>query len=57
VHESFIGSRFIGTVEAETEVAGRPAIVPTVKGSAIATGYNTLWIEEADSFRHGFQVL
>ncbi|HEX7389507.1 MAG TPA: 4-hydroxyproline epimerase, partial [Acidiphilium sp.] len=28
VHESYIGSRFIGTVEAETEIGGMPAIVP-----------------------------
>ena len=56
VHESFIGSRFTGRVEAETELAGRPAIVPSVEGSAIATGHNILWLDRADRFWEGFQV-
>ena len=57
VHESYIGSRFIGTVEAEIELAGHPAIVPSVQGSAVATGFNTLWIDRHDPFRAGFQVV
>lgn len=57
VHESYIGSRFIGRVEAETEVGGRPAITPSVEGSAIATGLNEIWIDDEDVFAHGFQVV
>ena len=57
VHESYIGSRFTGRVEAETEVGGRPAIIPSVEGSAIATGLNEIWIDDADVFAHGFQVV
>lgn len=57
VHESYIGSRFIGRVEAETEVGGRPAIIPSVEGSAIATGLNEIWIDDEDVFAHGFQVV
>ena len=56
VHESYIGSRFIGTVAAETELGGRPAIVPTIEGSAVATGLNTIWIDRKDPFWRGFQV-
>ncbi len=56
VHESLICSRFIGRVEAETEVGGIAAIVPSVQGSAIATGHNTIWIDDADPFWAGFQV-
>ncbi|TGX56226.1 4-hydroxyproline epimerase [Sphingomonas gei] len=56
VHESYIGSRFIGRVEAETRLGDQPAIVPSVEGSAIATGFNTIWIDRADSFWEGFQV-
>ena len=56
-HESYIGSRFIGRVEAETEVGGRPAIIPSVEGSAIATGLNEIWIDDEDVFAHGFQVV
>ena len=57
VHESYIGSRFTGRVEAETEVGGRPAIIPSVEGSAIATGLNEIWIDDEDVFAHGFQVV
>ena len=57
MHESYIGSRFIGRVEAETEVGGRPAIIPSVEGSAIATGLNEIWIDDEDVFAHGFQVV
>ncbi len=57
VHESFIGSRFIGRVEAETTLGTQLAIVPSVEGSAIATGHNTIWIDQADTFWKGFQVI
>ncbi|HEX4764964.1 MAG TPA: 4-hydroxyproline epimerase [Lichenihabitans sp.] len=57
VHESYIGSRFVGRIEARTEVAGLEAIVPSIEGSATATGFNTLWIDRADPFWRGFQVV
>lgn len=57
VHESIIGSRFIGRVEAQVELGQRAAIVPSVEGSAIATGHNILWIDRADPFWAGFQVI
>lgn len=57
VHESYIGSRFIGRIEAETELAGLPAIIPSIEGSAIATGRNEIWIDDEDVFAHGFQVI
>lgn len=56
VHESYIGSRFIGRVEAETRVGDQPAIIPSIEGSAIATGFNTIWIDRADPFWEGFLV-
>ncbi|KQR87961.1 4-hydroxyproline epimerase [Sphingomonas sp. Leaf343] len=56
VHESYIGSRFIGRVEAETTLGDRPAIVPSIEGSAVSTGFNTIWIDRADPFWEGFQV-
>ncbi|MGC1304832.1 MAG: 4-hydroxyproline epimerase [Caulobacteraceae bacterium] len=57
VHESFICSRFVGRVEAETEVGGLPAIIPSVQGSAVSTGFNTIWIDREDIFWEGFQVI
>ncbi len=56
VHESYIGSRFIGRVEAETTLGDRPAIIPSIEGSAASTGFNTIWIDRADPFWEGFQV-
>jgi 4-hydroxyproline epimerase len=56
VHESYIGSRFTGRVEAATEVGGKPAIVPSIEGSAIATGFNTIWVDRDDPFWSGFSV-
>ncbi|MBK6703051.1 MAG: 4-hydroxyproline epimerase [Caulobacteraceae bacterium] len=57
VHESYILSRFTGRVEAETELGGKPAIIPSIEGSAIATGRNEIWIDSEDAFAHGFQVV
>jgi len=56
VHESYIGSRFIGRVEAATVLGDQAAIIPSIEGSAIATGFNTIWIDRSDSFWEGFQV-
>lgn len=56
VHESYICSRFIGRVEAETTLGDKPAIIPSIEGSAIQTGFNTIWIDRADPFWEGFQV-
>ncbi|MNJ48787.1 4-hydroxyproline epimerase [compost metagenome] len=57
VHESYIGSRFIGRVEAETTVGDHRAIVPSIEGSAVATGFNTIWVDRQDGFWKGFQVV
>ncbi|MGP7797094.1 4-hydroxyproline epimerase [Sphingomonas sp. CLY1604] len=56
VHESYIGSRFTGRVERATRVGGVDAIIPSIEGSAITTGFNTIWIDQTDHFWHGFQV-
>ena len=58
IHESIIGSKFIGTVEKVTEVGGKPAIVPGIEGWARIYGYNTITIDdEDDPYAFGFQVL
>lgn len=56
VHESYIGSLFTGRVEEEVTLGGQPAIVPSIEGSAVVTGYNTIWIDEDDPFHAGFLV-
>jgi len=57
VHESYIDSRFIGRVEEATDLAGTPGIIPSIEGSAIATGFNTIWIDREDPFWAGFTVV
>ena len=57
IHESIIGSTFTGRIEAETQVNGHPAIVPSIEGWAIVTGYNTIIIDDEDPYAHGFQVI
>ncbi|MFZ1260954.1 MAG: 4-hydroxyproline epimerase, partial [Chitinophagaceae bacterium] len=48
IHESIIGSKFIGRIEEELSLAGRPAIRPSVEGWAKVYGYNTIWIDKED---------
>ncbi|MFT3980185.1 MAG: 4-hydroxyproline epimerase [Ferruginibacter sp.] len=58
IHESFIGSKFIGTIEEETMVAGKAAIRPGIEGWARIYGYNNITIDtEDDPFAYGFQVI
>jgi 4-hydroxyproline epimerase len=58
IHESIIGSQFIGKVTATAQVGEFPAIVPSIQGWAKITGYNHLIIDdEDDPYAHGFQVI
>lgn len=58
VHESFIGSKFIGRVEAETLLGGNKAIIPSIQGWAKVFGHNTITIDAADDpYALGFQVI
>ena len=57
VHESIIGSTFIGKVEAAATVANHQAIIPSVQGWARITGLNTLFIDDRDPYAHGFVVV
>lgn len=58
IHESIIGSKFIGRVEEVTELCGKPAIIPSVEGWARIYGYNTIKIDpDDDPYAYGFQVI
>ena len=57
IHESFIGSKFIGRIEEVTSIGGKPAIVPSIEGWAKVYGYNTIILDEDDPYVHGFQVI
>lgn len=58
IHESIIGSKFIGRIEEVTELHGKLAIIPSVEGWAKVYGYNTIKIDsEDDPYAYGFQVI
>lgn len=58
IHESIIGSKFIGRIEQETMLNGKPAIVPSIEGWARVFGFNTITIDpDDDPYAHGFQVI
>ncbi|WP_370099931.1 4-hydroxyproline epimerase [Xanthomarina gelatinilytica] len=58
VHESFIGSKFVGRVEKETILDGTLAIIPSIQGWAKIYGHNTISIDsEDDPYAYGFQVI
>ncbi|MBB3770147.1 4-hydroxyproline epimerase [Angulomicrobium tetraedrale] len=56
VHESVIGTLFHGRVESAAEVAGRPAIRPSIGGWARVYGHNTITVDERDPLAFGFQL-
>ena len=57
VHESIIGSKFIGRIEEETTLDGHKAIVPSIEGWAIIHGFNHIIFDDEDPYIHGFQVI
>jgi 4-hydroxyproline epimerase len=57
VHESIIGSKFIGRIEEVITVAGKVAIRPSIEGWAKIFGYNTILIDDDDPYACGFQVV
>lgn len=58
IHESFIGSTFIGKVEKETTIGNQKAIIPSIKGWAKVYGQNIITIDtEDDPYAYGFSVI
>ncbi len=58
LHESIIGSQFLGKVENTTKVGDFNAIIPSIEGWAKITGFNNIFIDdEDDPYACGFQVI
>jgi proline racemase len=53
-HLSIVGSEFRGRVVGDAEVAGRPAVVTEVEGSAHRTGEHRFVLEDDDELGTGF---
>jgi|TARA_B110000467_G_C18327582_1_gene490324 4-hydroxyproline epimerase len=56
IHESIIGSQFIGRVESTIQIGPHHGIMPSVQGWAQVTGYNTIIVDPRDPYAHGFEV-
>jgi proline racemase len=54
VHQSIVGTEFVARVVGEVEVAGRPAVVTEVEGSAHRTGEHEFVLDERDELGPGF---
>ncbi len=58
IHESIIGSKFIGRIEEVVDFHGKSAIVPSIEGWARIYGLNTITIDpDDDPYAYGFQVI
>ncbi len=57
VHESIIGSKFIGRIEGTAKVGDEDAIIPSIEGWARVTGFNTIFVDDRDPYWKGFQVV
>ncbi|NAY92854.1 4-hydroxyproline epimerase [Muricauda sp. JGD-17] len=57
IHESFIGSTFVGRIEKVDSIDGKTAIIPSIKGWAHVYGKNTITIDDNDPYAYGFQVI
>ena len=58
IHESYIGSQFVGWVEKRVKCGPYDAIIPSIEGWAKITGHNNIIIDdEDDPYAYGFQVI
>jgi proline racemase len=53
---SIIGSRFIGKIVEETDLAGRKAIRPSISGRAWITGTSQLMLDPSDPWPGGYKL-
>jgi proline racemase len=54
VHQSIIGSEYIGTIADTVEVGGMPGIRPTITGSAWITAFHQYVLDPTDPFPTGY---
>jgi proline racemase len=54
VHQGIVGSEFRARVVGDADVAGRPAVVTEVEGSAYRTGMHKFTLDPSDPLREGF---
>lgn len=57
IHESIIGSTFLGRISGTCKEGDREAIIPSITGWARITGYHTIFLDPEDPYAYGFEVL
>ncbi|KWF06438.1 proline racemase family protein [Burkholderia pseudomultivorans] len=57
VHESIIGTRFVGQLTGVTEIGGVPAVIPQITGRAWITGTSEFTLDPSDVFPRGFKFV
>jgi proline racemase len=55
-HEGILGTVFTGRLVEETRIGGRPAVVPTISGTAWITGFASYVVDADDPFPEGFTI-
>ena len=53
---SIIGSEFLGCIEADTMLGGKPAIIPSISGRAWISGRRTEMLDPADPWPQGYKL-
>jgi proline racemase len=53
---SIIGSEFLGRIEADTTLAGKPAIIPSISGRAWISGTRIEMLDPADPWPLGYRL-
>jgi proline racemase len=56
VHESLIGTEFIGRLRGTADVNGSSAVLPTITGSAWITAFHQYVLDPTDPFPRGFRL-
>jgi proline racemase len=56
VHESLIGTEFIGRIRGTTTVGDKPAVLPTITGKGWITAFHQYVLDPTDPFPLGFRV-
>lgn len=56
IHQSLIGTEFVGRVRGTTTVGGMPAISPSITGTAWITAFHQYVLDPADPFPTGFRL-
>ncbi len=56
VHESVLGSQYVGTIVSTTDVGGVPAVVPSIAGQAWITDIAQMGIDPTDPFPEGYTL-